>query len=235
MRLGERFARVYPAMAASIAVFVALGGTGYAISKLPKDSVKTKQIAAKAVKAPEIAGGAVGTEEVIDSSLLAGDFATGQLPAGPRGEQGVPGTPGAPGESGPPGPPGPTFGAVRSGSTPHAGESSPQATFNFITPAAGRVLAFAHASVSGGQAGVGMNCTPDAAGSVGLYVDGVGVPGTRMPVSDNVYGSYDATGVTSVLPAGSHTVAINHACEGASTPVNAAATAHSVGAILLGS
>src|SRR4051794_39697346 len=78
----------YANVTATLALFVALGGTGYAISQLPKNSVKSKQIASNAVKGKEIASGAVRTGEVADGSLLSGDFAAGQLPAGAPGPAG---------------------------------------------------------------------------------------------------------------------------------------------------
>lgn len=64
-----------------IALFVALGGTSYAVSQLPKNSVGTAQLKSSAVT----------SAKVKDRSLLAKDFKAGQLPAGergPRGEQG---------------------------------------------------------------------------------------------------------------------------------------------------
>ena len=60
---------------ALLALFVALGGTGYAALKLPENSVGSKQIR----------NNAVTTSKVKNSSLLANDFAAGQLPAGPQG------------------------------------------------------------------------------------------------------------------------------------------------------
>jgi hypothetical protein len=49
----------------------------------------------------------VGTQQVINRSLLARDFARGQLPAGAQGKTGARGPGGAAGPSGPQGPPGP--------------------------------------------------------------------------------------------------------------------------------
>jgi hypothetical protein len=62
-----------------LALLVALSGTGYAASSklLPRNSV--------------------GTEQVIDHSLLKGDFRSGQLPRGRRGAQGLQGPQGQPG------------------------------------------------------------------------------------------------------------------------------------------
>jgi hypothetical protein len=90
--------RPSPAMVvALLALFVAMGGTGYAALKLPKNSVKATQIAKTAVGASEIKTGGVGTSEVKNRSLLAKDFKAGQLPAGPQGLKGDTGAPGAPG------------------------------------------------------------------------------------------------------------------------------------------
>ena len=68
---------------ATAALFVALGGTSYAVSKLPKNSV--------------------GTEQVRDGSLRAGDLAPGVLSSGPRGPRGAEGPTGAQGATGPAG------------------------------------------------------------------------------------------------------------------------------------
>jgi hypothetical protein len=79
--------RPSPAMIVSIvALVLALGGTGYAATSLPKNSVTTKQ--------------------VVDRSLRANDFAPGQLPAGkqgpigPAGSQGPAGPQGTKGDTG---------------------------------------------------------------------------------------------------------------------------------------
>lgn len=60
------------------ALTVALGGTSYAASSLPKNSVGSKQIAKNAVR----------SIDVKDGSLLAKDFKKGQLPAGDTGPAG---------------------------------------------------------------------------------------------------------------------------------------------------
>lgn len=74
-----------------LALFVALGGTGYAAA-VAKNSVGHKQIRKSAVRASEIKDRAVGTSEVRDGSLLAGDFKAGEIPAGPKGDKGDTGT-----------------------------------------------------------------------------------------------------------------------------------------------
>jgi hypothetical protein len=71
-------------------VFVALGGTGYAAVKLPRNSVGSRQIKANSVTSSKVKNGA----------LLAADFKAGQLPAGAKGDKGDPGTNGTNGTNG---------------------------------------------------------------------------------------------------------------------------------------
>jgi len=85
----------YANVMATIAVFVALGGSALAIDKIKANSVGSKQIKAKAVKNGDIADNAVTSVKVADGSLLGDDFAAGQLPAGPAGPKGDTGAPGA--------------------------------------------------------------------------------------------------------------------------------------------
>jgi hypothetical protein len=83
-----------------IALFIALGGTGYAAITLPKNSVGAGQIKTNGVGGPEIRKNAVRSGEVKNGALRAVDFATGQLPAGPQGLQGIQGTQGIQGARG---------------------------------------------------------------------------------------------------------------------------------------
>ena len=93
---------------ASIALFVALGGTGYAALKLPKNSVGSEQIkkravttaklATRAVTRAKLANGAVTGAKVRQGSLTASDFRQSSLPSGPTGPAGPPGPPGPPQE-----------------------------------------------------------------------------------------------------------------------------------------
>jgi hypothetical protein len=92
--------RPSPTMAvALLALSVALGGTSYAAITLPKNSVGTRQLKKGAVTGRKIASNAVTSRRVKDRSLLSVDFATGQLPAGPKGEKGDPGPIGLTGPS----------------------------------------------------------------------------------------------------------------------------------------
>jgi hypothetical protein len=78
---------------AYIALFVALGGTSYAVARLPANSVGAKQIKRNAVR----------SSDVKNFALLARDFKRGELPKGARGPKGDPGSKGDPGPKGEPG------------------------------------------------------------------------------------------------------------------------------------
>jgi hypothetical protein len=78
---------------AYLALFVALGGTSYAVARLPANSVGAAQITRNAV----------GSQEVRNFSLLPKDFKRGALPRGATGATGPQGNPGAKGDPGPKG------------------------------------------------------------------------------------------------------------------------------------
>jgi hypothetical protein len=78
---------------ASLALAVALGGTGYAAVVLPANSVGTAQLR----------DGAVVGSKVKAHSLNAASFRPGQLPQGPPGAQGAQGPVGLAGPAGPQG------------------------------------------------------------------------------------------------------------------------------------
>jgi hypothetical protein len=95
---------------AFIALLVALGGTGYAATQLPNNSVGSKQlknnaVTAKKIKqgavtAKKIKQGAVNSNKVKNGSLLRADFKAGEVPAGPQGAQGPAGSQGPQGPKG---------------------------------------------------------------------------------------------------------------------------------------
>jgi hypothetical protein len=92
-----RIRRPPPALVvACVALAVALSGTSYAAFRLPKASVGTAQLKK----------GAVTSAKVKDKTLLASDFAKGQIPAGPAGPTGPQGAQGPQGPQGPAGPQG---------------------------------------------------------------------------------------------------------------------------------
>jgi hypothetical protein len=82
---------------AYVALWLALaGGSAYAATQIPANSVGTK----------ELKPDAVVSSRVKDHSLLAQDFKAGQLPSGPQGPIGPQGAVGPGGPRGPEGPPG---------------------------------------------------------------------------------------------------------------------------------
>jgi hypothetical protein len=151
------------------ALFVALGGTGYAIATLPANSVGTKQLKKSAVTAKKLHKNAVRSRKVKNFSLLAKDFKPGQLPAGPKGDRG---------------PVGPTFAATAqpAGDPPvnpdESTAANPNRRFAFTLPARGRLYVrffVPHWTV---------NCSAGSA-LAGLYLDGVPVPKS----SRDIFGS----------------------------------------------
>ena len=82
----------YANVVSSLCLVLVIGGSAYAASALPRDSVGADQIKA----------GAVRSSEVKDRSLRAKDFAVGQLPKGDRGDPGPAGPQGPRGDTGTP-------------------------------------------------------------------------------------------------------------------------------------
>jgi hypothetical protein len=64
----------YANVMATLALFVALGGVGYAAVRLPRDSVGPKQIKEDAVKASELAPNSVDSFNVIDGAIAGNDI-----------------------------------------------------------------------------------------------------------------------------------------------------------------
>ena len=103
-----------PAMiVALIALLVAMGGSAYAVSNLPPNSVGTKQLKDGAVTSAKLRNGVVTAKKVKMGSLLASNFKAGQLPQGPKGATGPAGPPGPSGATGPQGSAGATNVVVR--------------------------------------------------------------------------------------------------------------------------
>jgi hypothetical protein len=89
----------YSNVMATVAVFVALGGTSYALAtgsvgsrELANNSVRSNDLRNNDVRGKDVRNGTIGTRDVADGGLLAADFKAGQLPAGERGEPGPPAT-----------------------------------------------------------------------------------------------------------------------------------------------
>jgi hypothetical protein len=109
----------YANVIATLALFLVLGGGAYAAARLPKNSVGTEQIRNGAVSGAKIRSDAITGGKVKNGTLLAQDFASGQLPAGPVGPNGPTGPAGKTGKAGPMGEAGPT------GERGPAGEKGP--------------------------------------------------------------------------------------------------------------
>lgn len=89
----------YANVVATLALFIALGGTSYAALTLPRDSVSSAQIRARAVGSSELRSRAVSSRHIRDRSIAIRDISTtarGKL----RGATGPAGPPGARGDSG---------------------------------------------------------------------------------------------------------------------------------------
>jgi hypothetical protein len=196
-------ARPSPALVISlVALFVSLGGVGYAAVTITGKNVKNSSLTGKDVKNSSLTGSDVknsslsgsdvknsslATSDVKNGSLLAQDFKSGQLPAGQTGAKGDTG---------------PTFG--RSDNNDSCDPSSttfvPCAQVATSLPAGGRVLLVATASFHAH--------TANAQGQCQLTVDG----GTAITTETFGHAAVDAVGtgsgltaVTGPLPAGAHT------------------------------
>ena len=104
---------------ATIAVFIALGGTAFAATTLTRNQVRSSHIASGQVQARHLAASSVSGPAIRNRSVRRADLhpeLTGtstspglvgpQGPAGPRGPAGVPGAAGTAGATGAPGSPG---------------------------------------------------------------------------------------------------------------------------------
>jgi hypothetical protein len=89
----------YANVTATLALFVALGGTSYAAATISGTDVRNGTLTGSDIKNESLKSG-----DIDNRSLLAKDFKSGQLPAGP---QGIPGPQGPQGVQGPQGPQGP--------------------------------------------------------------------------------------------------------------------------------
>lgn len=207
----------YANVMASVAVFIALGGTSYAAIKVTGKNVKDSSLTGRDIRNSSLTG-----SDVRDRSLLSRDFRDGQLPAGPPGAQGAQGAPGRDGADGQTGPVGPTF--ARSTFTPGTACNPPDinsptipddesvrvdcATLTVTLPTAGRLLLRGETDWLADDNGAAANCN--------LKLDGTALPETTGPgQTDGTHQNSDFavrmghTGLTAVTPpvaAGEHTV-----------------------------
>ena len=65
----------YANVTATLALFIALGGTSYAVATLPRDSVGSEQLRTNSVGGPEIRRQAVKSSDIDDRSVRLRDIA----------------------------------------------------------------------------------------------------------------------------------------------------------------
>jgi hypothetical protein len=205
----------YANVTATLALFVALGGSSYAALQLPKASVGAKQLKKNAVSSPKVKPG----------SLLVNDFKRSQRTR-LRGPQGLPGPAGAQGTTGPPGPTYGSAGTTFAGATPSPNPEGDHASHAMTIPTGGRLYVF-------GRGTLDVNCSVGGP-RAGLYVDGVPVPASGMDYPEGMPSTNVAvSGLSQPVGPGQHTITLESDC----TLGNSMGTGTSnaaIGAILLG-
>ena len=179
----------YANLMATIAVFVALGGTGYAVTKLPKDSVNAKQIATGAVGKGELGKDAVGGAEVVNGSIKEGDLKAGVIDDPYVGTT----TRTSPSAN-------PDFQVLGPG-------------FSFSTETAGELLIRMDA-VGDPQSDPGGIYSTCGTGNptIGLYLDGNPVPNSAITLVSGEWASFVITGVVSDVAPGEHEAGVGVSC-----------------------
>lgn len=89
----------YANVTATVALFIALGGTSYAVAQLPRNSVGTAQIKRSAVGTSELRANAVRSKSIRNGSVALRDVSRGARSA-LHGVKGDPGPKGDPGSAG---------------------------------------------------------------------------------------------------------------------------------------
>jgi hypothetical protein len=227
MRKISRF-RPSPSMfIASLALLVALGGTGVAaVSAVgPIHSVGTLQLKNSAVTRAKIANNAINSSKVLNGSLLRADFKPSQIPAGPPGPPGQTGPPGQNGAPGPPGvaPPGYIAQVVSQTSTDPTTTNStsfvalPGSTQSVTVPPGQTAVLYMTFSAES-------QCTDGSYCSVRIVVDG-----TEASPADGLNYAFDDTDATEryeghslsrvsgTLAAGTHNIEVQYAVDTGAT------------------
>jgi hypothetical protein len=98
----------YAGVTATLALFIALGGSSYAALSISGSDVRNGTLTSADVKngaltGTDVKGGSLTGSDIKNASLGAADFKAGELPAGPAGPAGPTGPTGAPGVKGDPG------------------------------------------------------------------------------------------------------------------------------------
>jgi collagen triple helix repeat protein len=162
----QRFRITYANVVASLALFIALGGSSYAVV-----SISGKQVR----------DGSLTTADVRDRSLLSRDFKRGQLPVGREGDRGAQGAQGVAGPEGPQGPKG------DEGDPGEAGAPGTARAFAYVVPGCGAnpcKLRKAKSIESAREVASGAYCVTPAAGidvATSAYAAGVDNATTNFP------------------------------------------------------
>ena len=195
----------YANVVATLALFVALGGSSYATIQFTGRNVKDRSLTAKDIKKNSLT-----TSEVKNRSLLAQDFKAGQLPSG---AQGAPGPQGAKGDRGDPGP---TSANSTTDTLSGASFSHVAATTTVNMPTAGKLFGY-------GREFVEFTCTADGhcGGDAALFLDGNYVHGSfTQAVGDNsqfVGTSLATSAIAPSVSAGPHVLELRTALGGSNT------------------
>lgn len=240
-----------------LALFVALGGTGYAAATITGANIVNGSVAGVDVKDSSLTG-----VDVKNGTLLAADFKRGQLPAGARGPAGAAGATGGLGPAGPAGPQGPVgpvgpvgpatripaamHGMPASVAAPaFASTSAPQNgtdAIAFTTTRAGSILFL----VPSGEFRFSASANPSWSVTTAMYLDGVALPGLARSgtatttgaglsqISFPVSVTFPMNGYVAVdVPAGSHTLSIRLTTTGG-TPGTSSAQIGALAVVELG-
>jgi hypothetical protein len=200
-----------------LALFVALGGTGYAAMKLPKNSVGNAQLKTAAVNSRAVKNHSIDTI----------DLARGIRTAGPSGAQGPQGPQGSKGDQG-------ALGPTEGGSSDTTPALTRQLSFDaspFTTQHSGKTL------VSKSISSLGVTCTGGVEWAAWLEVDNTRVPGTFVAgtASGSTLRALTLTGVTTdALAAGPHTASFATECIGNTASGGSATLSSDVTYVVLG-
>ena len=176
-------------LVAYLAIFASLGGTSYAAIAIPKNSVGNKQLKKDAVD----------TTKVKNGSVMVLDFGAGQAPTAPKGSQGDAGDPGlngaggGQGQKGDKGLPGDAAAGGYSVTSLNHGTAAEQKIPSGPPQRVVRKQAFTTSAAAStviikGHMTVDAFCESGSTfcgiGDIGAFVDGLGVPGTKSPLSN---------------------------------------------------
>jgi hypothetical protein len=204
----------YANVIATLALFIALGGSSYAALKLPKGSVGSEQLQKNSVTSVKVRPGTLMTSDFNASarSRLRG-------PEGPEGEEGLEGP------EGPAGEPGPTEGFAV-GAEPDAVPDQVNASEMFTTTTSGTLYIT-------GRLRSSTTCSAGGNLKVSLYLDGAPVAASGFTHASGVDTRVTTFGLSDSVPAGDHTVSMATHCATGSVSRPAVSDA-AFGVILLG-